>query len=316
MTEIKSAIEDFILYCKHEKKLSTKTQKFYTIDLTQFLQFLTKENYQLEIKQIDKTVIRLYLYNMSEFKPTTIKRKIATLKAFFNFLEFEDKILFNPFRKMRIKIKDEKKLPSVMNLREITIILKKAYEYNKQLGQVEGFAYCESIRNIVVIELLFSTGARVSEIANLRIENIQLDTGSFLIKGKGNKERIIQVCNKESLSLLKKYYTLFKDNINKAGGYFLINRFNKKLSDQSIRGIVKKLAIKAGILRQITPHVFRHSFATLLLEKDVDIRYIQILLGHSSILTTQLYTHVSRKKQRQILTTKHPRKDIIVVPIE
>jgi integrase/recombinase XerD len=113
--------------------------------------------------------------------------------------------------------------------------------------------------------------------------------------------------------VLKNYRNLYSDKIKNSGGFFLINRFGKKLSDQSIRTIVKRLTNKAGIKKHITPHVFRHSFATLLLEKDVDIKYIQSMLGHSSIMTTQIYTHVNRKKQKQILKLKHPRRDFSVV---
>ena len=196
-----------------------------------------------------------------------------------------------------------------MNTREIYQILRKAYEQRVKIGEPESYSYMEAVRNIVVLELLFNTGARVSEIANLKLANTSFETGSILIKGKGNKERIIHVCNQEPISLLKQYYSLFKNKIEAAGDYLLINRFNKKISDQSIRGIVRKFVLSAGINRRITPHAFRHSFATLLLEKDVDIRYIQSLLGHSSIVTSQLYTQVNRAKQRSILKAKHPRRD-------
>jgi len=305
---VSKAIAEFLFHCRIEKNLSSKTLKAYGTDLNQFKDFLQSSCHLSEIEQVTKMELRDFLGSLSGLKPKSVKRKLAATKVFLNFLEFEDKVPVNPFRKMRIRIKEEKKLPSVMNVREITGILKKAYD-NRQGKPEESYSYFESIRNIVVIELLFSTGARVSEIANLKIQNIQLDTGSILIKGKGNKERIIHVCNREPIMLLKKYSSLRKNRMNNSDENFLINRFSRKLSDQSIRNIVKKFVSKAGIGRRITPHVFRHSFATLLLEKGVDIRYIQTLLGHSSIVTTQLYTHVNRAKQKQILKTKHPRKD-------
>ena len=227
----------------------------------------------------------------------------------FNFLEFEDKINSNPLRKMRIKIKERNGLPKVMDIREIRKIFNSAYEENSKFRNSSAFAFFETLRNIVVIELLFATGARVSEIANLKIENIEIPSGIITIKGKGNKERIIQVCNYETLKILKDYQKIYIDRINNSGGFLLVNRLGKKLSDQSIRMIVKKLASKAKLQKHITPHVFRHTFATLLLEKDVDIKYIQSLLGHSSIMTTQIYTHVNHAKQKRILRTKHPRKD-------
>jgi len=168
----------------------------------------------------------------------------------------------------------------------------------------------EKMRDVIIIELLFATGVRVSELSGLKIENIDLNSWSVKILGKGNKERLIQVCNPDTKRMLNRYHHYFKEKIQLSGGYFLVNRLHKQLSEQSIRLTVKKYSKKAGILRNITPHVFRHSFATLLLEKSVDIKYIQHLLGHSSIVTTQIYTHVNREKQREILTLKHPRKNI------
>ncbi|MEJ0106602.1 MAG: tyrosine-type recombinase/integrase [Bacteroidota bacterium] len=298
-----------------KKNLSSKTQKAYKTDLVQLQTFLQARFAISEIGYITRNELREYLVSISLLKPKSIKRKIATMKALFNFLEFEDTILVNPFRKMRIKIKEERKLPEVMSIKEIAQILRKAYDRNIEIGVQKNHMYLESVRNTLVLELLFSTGGRVSEIANLRIGDINLESGSIHFRGKGNKERVLYVCNREAITLMKKYHILFAHKIDSAGGYFLINRFNKKLSDQSIRNIVKKIVKRAGITRRITPHTFRHSFATLLLEKEVDIRYIQSLLGHSSIVTTQLYTHVSRTKQKHILRTKHPRKDLIMVPV-
>jgi integrase/recombinase XerD len=312
MNTINTSIKEFIGHCTFEKNLSQKTIKFYTIDLMQFKKFLIERKYPIEVEKVSKFELRKYLEEIAHLKPKSIKRKIATLKAMFNYLEFEDKITSNPFRKMRIKIKEEKNLPKVMDIAEIEKIFKIAYKDTNLIKDKDTYLYFESVRNIVVIELLFSTGARVSEIANIRAENLNLSSGVLLIKGKGNKERIIQICNEESLKILNEYSHLFKDKIISSGGFFLVNRFGAKLSDQSIRTIVKNIAIKAGVNKHITPHIFRHSLATLLLEEDVDIRFIQKILGHSSIMTTQIYTHVNKEKQKQILIAKHPRKDVII----
>jgi integrase/recombinase XerD len=307
---LQTASQEFLLHCRLEKNLSPKTLKAYQIDLNQVQAFL---NSQIAVTDITKHDIRNYLESISTLKPKSVKRKIATLKALFNYLEFEDRILINPFRKMRIKIKEPFRLPTVMDIQDIVKIFKAGYRRKKEITDQKSYAYREAIRNIAVLELLFTTGARVSEIAGLKKENINLHTGIIIIKGKGNKERIIQICNKETIDLLQNYYSLFEQYIADSGGWFLVNRSNKKLSDQSIRNMVKKVARKAGLSKRITPHIFRHSFATLLLEKDVDIKYIQSLLGHSSINTTQIYTHVNRKRQRQILHAKHPRRDFSMV---
>jgi integrase/recombinase XerD len=309
MENIEIATLDFLSHCRYEKNLSQKTLKSYSIDLKQLMLFLKTKLYSCIITDIDKSILREYLQSISSSKPKTIKRKIATIKALFNFLEYEDKIAINPFRKMKIQIREPKNLPTVMNISEVEKIIKLTYQIKIDEKKTDSYTYAESVRNIAVIELLFATGVRVSELSNLKEELIDLSSGQIKVRGKGNKERIIQVCNKESLRALKIYHRLFLDKIKDCDGYFFVNRFNNRLSEQSIRFLVKKCARAAGLDRKITPHVFRHSFATLLLEEDVDIKYIQHLLGHSSIMTTQIYTHVNGEKQKKILSKQHPRKN-------
>lgn len=309
---INMAINEFLSHCQYEKNLCQKTLKSYSIDSKQFIEFININNYSLEVINIDKPKIKHYLQSISSFKPKTIKRKIATIKAVFNYLEYEDKIIFNPFRKMRIQIREAKNLPNVMNIHEIEKIITSTYKTKQCVRSINSYAYIESIRNIAIIELLFATGIRVSELSNLKDEHVDLITGHIKVKGKGDKERTIQVCNKETIKAIKEYYLLFKEKIKESGGYYFVNRFNNKLSEQSIRFLVKKHASIAGLNRRITPHAFRHSFATLLLEEDVDIKYIQHMLGHSSIITTQIYTHVNSEKQKKILSKNHPRKNFNV----
>ena len=313
METLQTATADFLRHCRFEKNLSQKTLKAYSIDLQQLQDFLASRSQPTSVNCITKIQLRDFLEFIAGLKPKSIKRKIATFKALFNHLEFEDRVLINPFRKMQIRIKENNHIPSVMDMREITQIFNVANRYKNRVKDRCSYQYLASIRDIVIIELLFATGARVSEIAGLRFENINLATGSITIKGKGNKERLIHICNPETIAALKNYRSLCNDRAIDTGGYFLANRFSQKISDQSIRGIVKKLSHRAGITRRITPHVFRHSFATLLLERDVDIKYIQSLLGHSSITTTQIYTHVNRARQKQILSKKHPRKDFSLI---
>lgn len=303
------AVKDFLNHCDFEKNLSIKTIKAYRTDLQQFAKFLYSRNKFIDIKEISKIDFKNYLEQISSLKPKSRKRKIATLKSMMNYLEFEDKILFNPLRKLRINIKEPKILPRCLSLHEIQWILKFAYT---ELMDTKPESYCYRIliRNVCIIELLFSTGARVSEIASLKVTDIDFTSGFIRISGKGSKERTIQIFNKDVLHLLSKYKELDKEHIHKNENYFFINRIYRKLSDQSIRRIVKLMAIKAGIKKHITPHVFRHSFATLLLEKEVDIKYIQTLLGHSSITTTQIYIQVNNFKVMESLRIKHPRKDM------
>ena len=167
------------------------------------------------------------------------------------------------------------------------------------------------IRDIAVIELLFATGIRISELCSLKPADINLYDQDILIRGKGSKERKIQLGNDNVISILHEYQEECRADIETCG-YFFINRLKQRLSEQSVREMINKYCTLAAIDLHITPHMFRHSFATCLLEADVDIRYIQEMLGHSSIHITEIYTHVAMSKQKDILTTKHPRKNLSI----
>lgn len=308
MKPVEKVFKDFILHCQFEKNLSSKTIRAYNGDIEQFTCYLEKSGVLLDnVCNIEKTILRGYIQNISEFKPKTVKRKIATLKALFNFLEYEDIILINPFRKMRICIKEPLILPKSMSLDEVRQILDVLYSEEIFLSKKrKTFRYAALIRDIAIVEVLFGTGIRVSELCNLKTADFDLNNGHIVVNGKGSKERIIQICNEESLSINRNYFKLFEKQIAESG-YFFINRLKKPISEQSVRFMIKRYSKRAGIDKAITPHTFRHTFATLLLEENVDIKYIQHLLGHSSIVTTQIYTHVNRKKQEQILSQFHPR---------
>lgn len=168
------------------------------------------------------------------------------------------------------------------------------------------YKYNSILRDIAVIGLLFATGVRVSELCSLTPAQIDFTTYKIIINGKGSKERILQIGNEDVKEILSEYYTVFKTDITKTG-WFFINRLHKRYSEESVRNMIIKYLKLASIDMHVTPHMFRHSFATLLLESDVDIRYIQRMLGHSSIKTTEIYTNVSTSKQNSILTAKHPR---------
>lgn len=303
---LQKAVEKFRFHCIYEKNLSSKTIRAYDIDINQFLEKFV--NYK--INQINKFDLKDYVENLfiNSYKIKTIKRKIAVLKAFFNYLEFDEIVEVNPFRKLRLSLKEPKLLPKTLELSEIKRVLKYLYSLKNSYFDKTSFSYKLLIRDIVSIEILFSTGIRVSELSNLKKNEINIKQGIVKIFGKGSKERIIQICDKEVLNLLKEYSILFNLNSN-PNNHFLLNRLNNNFSEQSIRAMIHKYEEKLG-LKNITPHMFRHSFATLLLEEGVDVRYIQNMLGHSSISTTQIYTKVNTKHQRKLLNTKHPRRTL------
>lgn len=307
METIEDAIIDFTFHCQYEKSLSDKTLIAYNTDMSQFVSFLDINDYSKMIIGIDKFILKEFIKSISDKKPKTIKRKLATLKALFNYLEFEDQILVNPFRKMRIRIKEQKVLPVVLNYNEVLKIFKHVYKIKTNLNDNGKYSYTEILRDIAVLELLFSTGIRVNELCQLKISSIGKGYEYILVNGKGSKERIIQIGNKGTKSAMREYNSLVI-NLRRGVDFFFINRLHNPLSDQSIRLMIKKYALKTALQKKVTPHTFRHTFATLLLEEGVDIKYIQHLLGHSSIMTTQIYTHVNTNKQKRILQTKHPRR--------
>lgn len=305
MNNLNDYIMKYIEYCQYRKRLDVKTLKAYHIDLKQYSLFSSELPACLS-----RDILDLYITSLHrQFKPKTIKRKISSLKAFFHYLEYQELLSVNPFQKLDIRFREAKLLPKTIPFHSIQLFLSTLYT-QKEHAKSEYQLRCY-IRDIAVIELLFATGIRISELCSLKPSDIDLKSHNILIYGKGAKERILQIENPEVISAIASYQKIFEKDIEICG-YFFVNRLKHKLSDQSVRFMINQYVELAGINLHITPHMFRHSFATLLLEQDVDIRYIQRMLGHSSISTTEIYTHVSNTKQKEILVHKHPRNLITV----
>lgn len=299
--KLKSVIEDFMWHCEFEKKLERKTLMAYKTDLSQFVNNIG----DLDITEVTKDVLRKYIHAISHFRHKTIKRKIATLKAMLNYYEYENEWYNNPMRKMRIKMREPIRLPTVMTIEEVKSLLNIVYKKLMDC-KPDTFSYHMTTRNIAIVELLFASGMRVSELCDLRLCDIDMKIGCVRIIGKGNKERIVDICQDATLTAIKDW--LKERGTCDSQSPLFISRLHHKLSSQSVRLLIKSLVASSQIKKRITPHTFRHTYATLLLEEDVDITYIQHLLGHSSIVTTQLYTHVNLHKQHEILKEKHPRR--------
>lgn len=296
MFEYKLHIDEFLNYCRYHKKLSDKTIRAYKIDLSQYGVFSN---------ELSKQALWDYIeYLNKKYKPKTAKRKLATLKAFIHFLLLQDLIDFNPFDKLETTIKEPLLLPKTIPLGVIAKLI--SFSYQQIVFAKSDYQIRSAVRNTAILELLFATGARVAEICTLCSDNVDLLGNSVKFYGKGSKERIIPIENFAVLSILRKYHSLFEKEIPDSG-YFFVNKLGRRMTEQSVRNMINFYCKQCGVDMHITPHMFRHSFATLLLEEDVDIRYIQRMLGHSSITTTQIYTHVTSAKQKEILKTKHPR---------
>lgn len=293
----KERIKPYLEYCQFRKELDKKTLKAYQIDLRQYFAFFHSEDPEKE--EIEQYITELH----KKYKQKTVKRKIASIKAFYNYMEEEEVIEENPFRKIKVRFKETLVLPRIIPREEIEQLLNYMYAYPEMDSKAERKYW---LRDIAVVETFFATGARVYEISNIRSDCINLNSGLIRIMGKGGKERYVQIGEPSVLEILKKYYSENRETI-KESGYFFINQRGGRFTEQSIRNMMKKYTKLAGIERNITPHMFRHSFATYLIEEGVDISCLQQILGHSSIKTTQIYIHVSAEKQAEILRSCHPR---------
>ena len=293
--ELNMLTVQYLSACESEKRLDKKTIKAYRIDLRQFTEYVIGQ-----AASFDRETIKSYTAYMNQkFKPSTVKRKIASIRAFVTWLMEENLMEKNPFENLHLKVQKPTLLPRVIPFWVIRSILEEVHK--RQKLNLDNMTV---LRETAVIEMLFATGMRVSELSRLETRNIDLKDGVIRIFGKGSKERIAYLGNAEVLETLRKYAEACQPERN---GTFFLNSRGKRLSEQSVRNIVRKYGELVDYPTRITPHMFRHSVATLLLEEEVDIRYIQRILGHSSILTTQIYTYVAETKQREIMEERHPR---------
>lgn len=306
MYTLEKTIKDYLEFCQYQKRLDAKTLKAYRIDLRQFREQIP----EIYVSQLTTDMLETFISSLHQmYKPKTAKRKLAALKAFFHYLEYKNVLEINPMNKIQTKFREPITLPKIIPLHTIEHLLATMYQ-QKNLAK-NSSQRKHILRDIAVIELLFSTGMRISELCSLTPADVNLYEGDILIFGKGAKERRIQIGNENVIAVLSEYQEKYYAEINECG-YFFVSRLKKRLSEQAVRKMLNKYTSLASIDQHITPHMFRHSFATYLLEADVDIRYIQQMLGHSSINITEIYTHVAMSKQKDILTTKHPRKDFMI----
>ena len=283
MNEISIEMEKFLHYCKVHRKLSPLTVRSYGFDLKIFLKYLEGQDPPITLcSSVTKHTLENYLDVISQvYAVKTIKRKLACVHSFFNYLEYEEIIENNPFQKFQLHMKEGFRLPKTMALSEVDLILRAAYNQNTR-GPGEEFT---RIRDAAILELLFAGGLRVSELCSLTFSDLDENSHCLRIHGKGNKERTVYLENTEVIRALSSYLEL-RRGMDFDFHYLFVTKFEGPMSTQGVRNLVTKYTKLAGITKNITPHVFRHSFASLLLEEGVDIKFIQDFLGHSSISTT------------------------------
>lgn len=308
---LSAAVRVFLSYCADEKALCTKTINAYRIDLHQFCTFCSRTHPNLRVVQVDKNTIIGYLKCISkDYKPKSIIRKYASIRAFFRYLEFEDIIENSPTRKIRFSVRDSCAIPRDISQHDLTALLSYMYRMLRATPS-DTSAYRVYLRDTAVLELLFATGIRVSELSHLSPSDVDLHQRIIRVLGKGHKERSVPLCCEQVIAVLSAYHesapSITRD-------WFFINRSGNRLTEQSIRNLVRKHGVSAGISQHITPHMFRHTCATQLLRSGMDIRGIQGILGHSSVTTTQIYTHLSTRSQRENIERYHPRSSLPICP--
>ena len=289
-------LDFFLKYLKYEHNYTDNTIKSYEEDLKNY--FLYIRNHELNYLKVDKNIIREFLkfLDTQKLANRTISRMLSSLRSFYKYLVIKRVIKSNPFRDIK-NPKIPKRLPNYLNNLEV-----------EDLTKAYGLDNPTSIRNHLIIELLYSTGIRVSELVNIKLDDINIHDNTIKILGKGNKERIV-LFGEYAKEILIKYIDESRNSFIKKNknDYLLLNCFGNKLTSRSVENIVKKASMDLKLKNKVTPHVIRHTFATDLLNNGADIKSVQELLGHSSLSTTQIYTHLTNDRIKNVYLKTHPR---------
>ena len=293
-------IKNYQSYLRIERGLSANTIENYSFDVERLCLFLEQNQIKVTPIAITEETIQQFIYAISkQVNARSQARIISGLKSFFNYLVFEDYRMDNPLELIETP-KTGRKLPDTLSIAEIDALI----------GAID-LSTNEGERNRAILETLYGCGLRVSELVSLKISDLFFDEGFLKITGKGNKQRFVPIGN-----LTQKYIELYKEtvrsHINIKKGFedtLFLNRRGAQLTRAMIFTIIKDLAIKINLNKTISPHTLRHSFATHLLENGADLRSIQLMLGHESITTTEIYVHLDRKYLTEVINTFHPRKD-------
>lgn len=298
-------ISDYKYYLKIERGLSVNSIENYSFDVQRLVNYLNNSAIDISPLAINEEVIQQFIYHIStELNPRTRARIISGLKSFFNYLMFEDYRKDSPMELIEVP-KIGRKLPDTLSTAEIDALIK-AIDLTKT--DKEGKSQGE--RNRAMLETLYSCGLRVSELVTLKLSDLFFEEGFIKITGKGNKQRFVPIGN-FTQKYINHYRETDRNKLTIQKGHedtLFLNRRGKSLTRAMVFTIIKELAVKIGLNKTISPHTFRHSFATHLLENGADLRSIQLMLGHESITTTEIYMHLDRKFLNKVLNTYHPRR--------
>ena len=293
------ALNDYTLFLKIERGMSKNTVQNYTLDVQKLMRYLKSNDMSISPLEITSTQIQEFIYEIAKLiNPRSQSRLISGLRSFFDYLIFENYLQTNPLEQIEAP-KIGRKLPDSLSLSEVNLIVETI-----DLSDLNGE------RNRAIIETLYSCGLRVSELTALKISDLFFDEGFIKVTGKGNKQRFVPIGK-----LTQKHINLYKNQVRitmkidiASNDTLFLNRRGKQLTRAMIFTIVKNLGEKSKIEKSISPHTFRHSFATHLIENGADLRAIQMMLGHESITTTEIYMHIDKSHLKKVIDEFHPRK--------
>ncbi len=288
------AVDSYLSYLQVERGLSANTVQAYRSDLEAFLSFLESRGRELE--EVERRDLTDYLQSLyARLSPRSVTRKVVSLRSFFRFLLLDGYLQHDPSETLESP-RAWLSLPKHLTASEVEALLA-APDVESRFGQ----------RDRTMLEVLYATGLRVSELVNLRVDQVNLEAGFVRVMGKGSKERLVPLGD-SAVCWLRRYLkggrSLFKGNSNP---HLFLSQQGGPMTRQNFWSIIKRLGRRIGIEEKLSPHVVRHSFATHLLENGADLRAVQLMLGHSDISTTQIYTHITRERMKKIYDEHHPR---------
>ncbi|MFC1726230.1 tyrosine-type recombinase/integrase [candidate division KSB1 bacterium] len=318
--KLNEGIKKFLLYIQKERRLSEKTYISYSSDLQIFALWIDGEK---DLSKISENLLVKYftdIYDSDKYQDSTIKRRIAAVRAFYKFLEMKNHITSSPMTKIAKGFRVKRKLPKTLSKQEVgkllvaPIIERKMLDRELEIRKLSSQAIKrteqaieDTVRDKAILEILFSTGLRLSELINLETERINFTDGTIHITGKGNKERDLYINSEDVLVALKEYYNMRIKKGSKTKKFF-VNRNGKELHANAVQKMFKQYRVKAGIKKDITPHSLRHTLAVMLLEAGADLKSVQDILGHNTIATTQIYTLISPDSKKKVMLKYNPRK--------
>ena len=287
-------LSQFTQYLKNEKNLSPQTVKAYLSDIRDFGKYLSSMH--KDVEEVDYSLARRYLRKLQEkgMTKSTLARRVASLRCFFHYLYSKGYLASFLLANLRSP-KLDKRIPSFLEEDEVKSLLEKV--------EGEDFFRC---RDKAILELLYATGMRIAEIVGLNVDDLDLSEEVVRVKGKGGKERMIPL-GRYAIEALVKYLRKRKERVKAGERAVFLNRFGRRLSETAIRRKLKDYLALAGISKRVTPHTMRHSFATHLLNRGADLRVVQELLGHERLSTTQIYTHITPRRLKEVYQKSHPR---------